>query len=280
MLSREEFAEIVSRALREDIGAGDLTSCSLIPKERQAVGRLTAKGDGILCGLPLFVEVFRQLDPRVRFRIRRREGTRVRSGEVGAEVRGNARAILAGERTALNFVQRLSGIATLTAEYVRAVRGTRAKIFDTRKTTPGLRALEKHAVRVGGGCNHRFGLFDGVLVKDNHRALLGGGLAAAVERIRRGNRAVEVEAASMEEVRGLAEAPVDIVLLDNFSGADLRSAVRLLRRRRPGTRIEVSGGMTIARARAAARAGVDRISVGRLTHSAPALDFSLEVAAP
>lgn len=276
MITRE-IAEIVSRALREDLGGGDLTSLHFIPASARATARLVAKQTGVLCGIEVAREVFRQAGRGLRFRVRIADGRGVRPGTCCAEIGGSARAILSAERTALNFVQRLSGIATLTSEFVRAVRGTGASICDTRKTTPGLRVLEKYAVRCGGGRNHRFGLFDAVMLKENHLALSTGDLKAVLRRVRKKAAFVSIEAQSWKDVERGERLPVDIVLLDNLPPPVMRRAVKRLRRSRPDLLIEASGGVTLANVRAVARTGVDRISVGRLTHSAPALDFSLDV---
>ncbi len=266
----------VSRALREDLGKGDITSREFLSPDRRAEGAIVAHAPGILCGTEVAREVFRQVDRRLQFRVRKKDGFKVRPGTVCATIRGRARSILSAERTALNFVQRLSGVATITRRFVDAVRGTRAKIYDTRKTTPGLRALEKYAVRCGGGENHRMGLYDVAMIKENHLALCGDGLEGKIRKLRR-RVPVILEAQNMREVRAAAELPVDIVLLDNFRPPALRRAVRLLRDLCPKVRIEASGGVTLRNLRAVARTGVDRISVGALTHSAPALDFSLDV---
>jgi nicotinate-nucleotide pyrophosphorylase (carboxylating) len=234
----------------------------------------------VLAGLPVARLAFLALDPAAEFQALVPEGAAVEPGMEVARVRGRARAILTAERVALNFVQRLSGVATLTARFVERVRGTGARILDTRKTTPGLRALEKYAVRKGGGENHRFGLFDLVLIKDNHiRAA--GGLSEAVRRARaqRTELAIEVEAQSLEQVEEAMAARVDRVLLDNFAPAELARALAIVRAAERPPRVEVSGGVNLDTVRAIAELGVDDISVGALTHSAPALDLSLEVVA-
>lgn len=276
----EAVEEAVRRALAEDLPWGDLTTEALIPPEWTARARLVARQAGVVAGLPVAERVFRALDPAVSFRARVAEGARVEPGEVLAEVEGRARALLAGERTALNFLQRLSGIATLTARFVEAVGGTGVRIVDTRKTAPGLRALEKYAVRVGGGHNHRHGLSDGVLIKDNHLALLrraGISLGEAVRRARARvphTVRVEVEVETLEELEEALQAGADLILLDNMPPDLLREAVRRARGRAV---LEASGGIRLETVRAAAEAGVDLISVGALTHSAPALDISLEM---
>ncbi len=262
--------------LKEDLGFGDLTVQVLGLGGREAQGVFLAKAQGVVAGLWVAERVFRLLDPGVRFRALVGEGEEVAPGARLAEVAGELGALLAGERLALNLLQRLSGIATLTRRYTEALAGTGARLLDTRKTTPGLRALEKYAVRVGGGGNHRLGLFDAVLIKDNHiRAL--GGVGEAVRRAK--ERAphylkVEVEVTSLEEVEEALSAGADILLLDNMDEATLREAVARAKGR---ALLEASGNMTLERARKAAELGVEYISVGALTHSAPALDISLEL---
>jgi nicotinate-nucleotide pyrophosphorylase (carboxylating) len=269
---------IVASALAEDIGRGDVTSDATIPPGTRAVGRLVARRNAVVAGLDVAREVFSQVRG-VSWRSRARGGDTVRSGRVVAEVRGRARSILAGERVALNFLQRLSGTATLTRAFVDAVKGTGAKILDTRKTTPGLRLLEKAAVRAGGGMNHRFRLDDAALIKDNHIAA-SGSIAAAVDELRRlrGPRfRIEIEAQSRSQALTFAELDIDVLMLDNMSPAGMRRLVGELRRIRPRLLIEASGGVTLKTVRAVAKTGVDWISVGALTHSAPAADFSLDL---
>ena len=265
--------------LREDLGQGDLTSLLVVPEDLEGEAVILAKEGGVLAGLWVAERVFALADPRTAFTPLVEEGARVAEGTEVARVRGPLRGILAGERLALNLLQRLSGIATLTRAYVEALAGTKAQILDTRKTTPGLRALEKYAVRVGGGRNHRYGLFDGILLKENH-VRAAGGVGEAVRRAKA--RAphylkVEVEVRSLEELEEALEAGADLILLDNFPLEALREAVRRVGGRVP---LEASGNMTLERAKAAAEAGVDYVSVGALTHSAKALDLSLLVVRP
>ncbi|BDG23919.1 carboxylating nicotinate-nucleotide diphosphorylase [Thermus thermophilus] len=265
--------------LREDLGQGDLTSLLVVPEDLEGEAVILAKEEGVLAGLWVAERVFALADPRTAFAPLVAEGARVAEGTEVARVRGPLRGILAGERLALNLLQRLSGIATLTRAYVEALAGTKAQILDTRKTTPGLRALEKYAVRVGGGRNHRYGLFDGILLKENH-VRAAGGVGEAVRRAKA--RAphylkVEVEVRDLAELEEALEAGADLILLDNFPLEALREAVRRVGGRVP---LEASGNMTLERARAAAEAGVDYISVGALTHSAKALDLSLLVVRP
>lgn len=269
---------VVRAALQEDIGGGDVTSNRVIPSNRKALALIVAKERGVLCGIEAAREAFRQVDKKLRFAVIAKDGTAVRAGQVCARITGSARSILTAERTALNLVQQLSGVATLTRKFVDEVQGTRARIYDTRKTVPGLRALQKLAVRCGGGENHRMGLHDGVLVKENHLALGGTPVGPILRQIRKSTgKPVEVEAQNWAEVERLSELPIDMILLDNFPLGLLRRAVRFLRRRRPRLILEASGGVNLRTVRAIAKTGVDRISVGALTHSAPAMDFSLDV---
>ena len=273
-----EILQIIRRALDEDIGPGDVTSQWTLPAELELEGKLLAKADGVVAGLAVAAAVFHLVDERVRFISLCQDGQRVRAGDVLAVVQGPARAVLGAERTALNFLQRMSGIATATRRYVDAVAGTRAVILDTRKTAPGLRVLDKWAVRLGGGQNHRFGLFDMVLIKDNHIAAAGG-ITQAVARVRAHNQAglpVEVEVKSLAELEeALAiQPPLDRIMLDNMDLETMRRAVEMTAGRVP---LEASGGVSLERVRAIAETGVDYISVGALTHSVTALDISLEV---
>jgi nicotinate-nucleotide pyrophosphorylase (carboxylating) len=278
-LSPLVIEDAVRRALEEDLGrAGDVTSTATIPAGTQARARLVARKPGALAGLACAAEAFRQLDAKIVSEARRRDGDRVAAGDVAAEISGDARAILAAERTALNFATHLSGIATLTADFVARVKHTRAKIVCTRKTIPGLRALEKYAVRCGGGMNHRFGLDDAILIKDNHIAVAGG-LAAALQAARASAGhlvKVEIEVdrlAQLEEVLNTGGA--DVVLLDNMDTKTMTQAVKMTRGK---LLLEASGGVRLDNVAAVAETGIDMISVGALTHSAPALDLSLDMA--
>ena len=280
----EAIRNIVKRALTEDMGDGDVTSLWTLPPGLVVRGVFVAKAPGVVAGLAVAQEVFRQVDERIVFTPLVADGTTVDPWGFGnpkgllAEVEGPAVAILSAERTALNFLQRMSGIATMTRRYVEAVQGTKAVILDTRKTVPGLRVLDKWAVRLGGGQNHRMGLYDMVLIKDNHIAAAGG-ITAAVQRVRAHNQRglpVEVEVktlAELDEALSL-EPPLDRIMLDNMSLDEMREAVRRTRGRVP---LEASGGVTLETVRAIAETGVDYISVGALTHSVQALDISLEV---
>jgi nicotinate-nucleotide pyrophosphorylase (carboxylating) len=266
------LGEIVSRALAEDVGDGDVTTAATVPEAGRALAVVTQKAPGVLFGLDAAEEAFRALDPGIVTERLAVEGEWREGGQV-LRVAGSARAILTAERTALNFLQRLSGVATLTARYVRAVEGTGARILDTRKTTPGLRALEKAAVAAGGGLNHRAGLYDAVLIKENHAALAGG-VGEAVRRAceRAPGLPIEVECRTMAEVDEALRAGAPRILLDNMSVEQLRAAVRRVGGR---AELEASGGVTLETVGAIAGTGVDFISVGALTHSAPALDLSL-----
>jgi nicotinate-nucleotide pyrophosphorylase (carboxylating) len=257
--------------LAEDVGEGDVTAESVVPADARLDAVLLLKEEGVVCGLEVVEAVFRELDAAVDFEPLARDGD-VAHGRV-AWVGGNARPLLTGERTALNLLGRLSGIATLTRRYVDAVDGTGAVILDTRKTTPGLRALEKLAVRAGGGTNHRLGLFDAVLIKDNHLRL-GGGVAESIRRARETGLPVEVECEALDDVRAALDAGADTILLDNMVPPQLREAVALVGGR---ARTEASGGVTLDTVREIAETGVDAISVGALTHSARSLDVSMEV---
>ena len=275
----------IAVALREDIGPGDITSKIFVSAHTRAAGQIVAREPAVIAGTKTAAEVFRRVDPGIKIRIVRHDGSAVVRGQAIIELRGSARAILSAERVALNFLQHLSGIATLTRKFVKASGKRRVQILDTRKTTPGLRVLEKAAVVAGGGANHRFGLFDMVLVKDNHLAAGPGlsGIARAIRRVRRRNSGVrvEVEADRLHQVRILLEMGVaDVILLDNMTTTEMRKAVAL--RDEMGGRVrrikfEASGGITLKNVRQVAATGVDYISVGALTHSAPAVNLSLDI---
>ena len=269
----------IAAALEEDIGDGDVTTDFFVPETLHATGRIVARENAVVAGTEAAVEAFRQVDPSTDTQIICRDRDNVVTGDVIIEVRGLARSILKAERVALNFLQRLCGIATFTRQFVDAVGNHAAKILDTRKTTPGLRALEKAAVVAGGGVNHRFGLYDMVLVKDNHLAALGG-LSGFGDRIRqlrqdRPNIRIEVEADDLEQVRAFVEVDgIDVILLDNMTPAQIREAVAL---RRNNIKFEASGGITLKNVRRVAATGVDYISIGALTNSARAIDIALEM---
>lgn len=280
MISEMLLESVVREALSEDLGSGDVTTSSIIPSAQKARGVALAKGAGVLAGVEVSAKVFRTTDPSCRIEIHKGDGSRLAEGDSIMEVVGLAAPMLMAERVALNFLQRMSGIATETARYVDAARGLKAKIIDTRKTTPGLRALEKYAVLVGGGFNHRFGLYDGVLVKDNHIALTRGLGLPLVESVRAlkakvpHTMRVEVEASDLAKVREALEAGADAILLDNMSADEIKAAVKLVGGR---AILEASGGITLENVRGIAETGVDLISVGAITHSAPSLDISLEI---
>jgi len=275
----EIVRKTVRTALAEDIGSGDVTSLAVVPETAIAAAVMRAREPLVVAGLDVAAAVFQELSNEVQLTMLATDGQRVEAGASLLRVVGPARAILAGERVALNFVQRMSGIATLTAQFVEAVRDTQAKITDTRKTTPGLRQLEKYAVRCGGGQNHRVGLFDMVLIKDNHIAVLKNEkpnpIAAAVQRARARypKLKVEVEADTLEQVQHALDAGADIILLDNMNMVQLRLAVQKAKGR---AKTEASGGITLANVRAVAETGVDYISIGALTHSARAVDIALD----
>jgi nicotinate-nucleotide pyrophosphorylase (carboxylating) len=263
--------ELIDAALAEDVGVGDVTTELLVPAD--AVGRavLTQKAPGVIAGMRVAEAVFHRVDPTLRWHAHVEEGVWRDDRGLVAEVAGASRSILTAERVALNFLQRLSGVATLTARYVREISGTGARILDTRKTTPGLRVLEKQAVLAGGGHNHRAGLFDASLVKENHSAM-SGGVGEATRRALTSSLPVEVECSTLDEVREALEAGAPRILLDNMANDELREAVALVAGR---AELEASGGVTLETVRGIAETGVDFISVGALTHSAPALDVSL-----
>ena len=269
----------IAAALKEDIGTGDITTEFFVPETLHASGRIIAREKAIVAGTEAAAEVFRQVDSGIDTQVIRGDGTEVVAGDVIIEVRGLARSILKAERVALNFLQRLCGIATLTRQFVDAVGNHSVKILDTRKTTPGLRALEKAAVVAGGGENHRFGLYDMVLVKDNHLATFEG-LSSLADRVRqlrqeRPNVRIEVEADDLEQVRAFVEIEgIDVILLDNMTTAQIREAVAL---REDEIKFEASGGITLKNINRIAATGVDYISVGSLTHAARAIDIGLEL---
>lgn len=276
-LPRHLITEAVRAALAEDLGlAGDLTSQAALPRDSVATATLSAREPGVIAGLPLAAEAFRQIGPGVSFEPQVADGAAVRKGDVVAQVSGNARQLLGAERVALNFLNHLSGIATLTRQFVEAVEGTRARICDTRKTTPGLRAFEKYAVRCGGGSNHRFALDDAILIKDNHIAVAGG-VAAAYRAARAfaGHLvAIEIEVTTLAELREALDAGAGIILLDNMDNDTLRKAVRLNKKRAV---LEASGGVTLRRVRSIAETGVDYISTSQITMGAKPLDLGLDV---
>ena len=279
-LSNEQLDSIIDLALAEDISHGDITSQGLIPPELQGKASILAKAKGIIAGGEVTKRVFLKVDPSLKVELLIEDGARVKPGDIVATIFGNVISILKAERVALNFLQRLSGIASLTAQFIAKTKGLKVKITDTRKTTPGLRLLEKYAVRIGGGQNHRFHLGDGILIKDNHLAALralGMNIKDIVARAKQNASQgvkVEVEATTIQEALDAAEAGADIIMLDNMSPDEMRRVVSLIP---SGVRTEASGGINLDNVGAAAMAGVDFISIGALTHSPKALDISLEL---
>jgi nicotinate-nucleotide pyrophosphorylase (carboxylating) len=275
-LRSAELQRLVRAALDEDQAFNDITTIATIVSDRRARATLVARGKGTVCGVPLALEAFRQLDPKSTIRVEREDGVRAEKGEPVLFVTGHARALLGAERVSLNFMQRLSGIATLTAKFVDLVKGTGAKILDTRKTTPGWRVLEKYAVRAGGGVNHRMDLATAVLIKDNHLAACDNDVTVAVKRAREmapPGTQIEVECENLEQLRAAIDAGAHIVLLDNMPLDQLREAVAVAKGK---VIVEASGGVNLSTVRAIAETGVDWISVGALTHSPPALDLALD----
>jgi len=276
---KPSIVDPIDAALREDIGAGDLTTDFFVPKNQQATARIVAHERATVAGTETAADVFRRVDSASEVTVLRKDGSELNPDELVIEVRGSARSILNAERVVLNFLQRLSGIATMTRKFVDAAANEHVKILDTRKTTPGLRILEKAAVVAGGGANHRFGLFDMVLLKDNHLAVNSGldSFAKAVRKFREAkpNVQIEVEADALEQVRAFLEIEgIDVILLDNMKPAQIREAIALGKNK---VKFEASGGVTLKNIRQIAATGVDYISIGALTHSARAIDFSLEL---
>ena len=284
ILSQKDWQAVVreaaARAVGEDVGPDDVTSRLMIPEGIRATGFLVAREPCVLAGMDVAEAVFREVDGELKWRAMAQDGEKILVGRKVAEVTGSARSVLTGERCTLNFIQQLSGIATLTAEYVRQTEGTVAKILDTRKTTPGLRALERQAVRLGGGTNHRTGLYDGILVKENHLALVS--LSDLSEILRKAGQdhpdlSIVVEADNCELAKKLLQLPIQRVLLDNMTLEQVGEIVAARKKLASQVQIEASGGVTLEKARDLARAGVDWISVGKLTHSAKSIDFSLDL---
>ncbi|HBA26843.1 MAG TPA: carboxylating nicotinate-nucleotide diphosphorylase [Nitrospinae bacterium] len=272
---------LIKLALAEDIGSGDITTDAIVSQNVKGEAYVVAKEDMVLSGIDVFKKVFQNVSGQwsvvsSQFKERYRDGEIVRSGKIIIEMSGNMRTLLTGERTALNFLQRMSGIATLTKKFVDSVKGFKAKIIDTRKTTPKLRILEKYAVRCGGGLNHRFGLYDGILIKDNH-IKAAGGIIKAVKRVRDNVphlMKIEVETKSLKEVKDALNCKVDVIMLDNMDIPTIKKAVKLIDKR---ALIEVSGGVNLKNVVQIASTGVDYISIGALTHSARAVDISMEM---
>lgn len=268
--------DLIKRSLEEDIGYGDITTLSVVPAEQISEGLFIAKTAGVIAGLEVARAVFRQLDPEIIFTRLIKDGDAVQSGETIAKVRGRSRALLTGERTALNFLQRLSGIASQTRQWVEIIKDSQASLLDTRKTTPGLRVLEKYAVAVGGARNHRFGLYDGVMIKDNHIIAAGGiQRAVALARARVPHTLkIEVEVENLDQLQVALTAKADIIMLDNMDPATMKAAVAIVKGR---ALLEASGGIKAANLLEVAQTGVDFISMGALTHSAFSLDISFDI---
>ena len=275
-LAPNDYLPLVMAALAEDIGGGDVTTLALVPEDSIATAVMTAREPLVMAGLDLALAAFEQVDERVEFNIEVLDGQEGGFGQALLRVQGPTRALLTAERTALNFVQRLAGVATLTAQFVEKIVGTQAQILDTRKTTPGWRVLEKYAVACGGGTNHRVGLYDQFMIKDNHLAVVGGDVAEAMRLAREASPElkIEVEADTVDQAQTAAVAGADIILLDNMNCDELREAIRRIDGR---ARIEASGGVTLEMVREIAETGVDFISVGALTHSASSVDIALDI---
>jgi nicotinate-nucleotide pyrophosphorylase (carboxylating) len=277
---KDYLDRLITLALDEDLGAaGDVTSLALVPPDAMGTGELVAKEQLIIAGLDAFARVFHHVDPEVTVEFLRRDGEEIKPKVVAAKVSGRLRSLLAGERTALNIVQRMAGIATLAQQAMTSVRGSKLKVLDTRKTPPGMRGLAKEAVRLGGAANHRFGLFDGVLIKDNHIAAVGGSIKEALRRAKANTPRlvkIEIEVTNLKQLVDAIEGGADVVMLDNMDDTMIRKAVEITAGRVP---LEVSGGVTLDRLPRLAKLGVDFVSMGALTHSARAMDLSLEISA-
>lgn len=271
----ESVILFIKRALEEDIGNGDITTKLLIPENSKSEAVFVAKEDFILAGIPFAELVYKILDPDIIFKTYFKEGSSIKKGNIIAKIKGNTHSILSGERVSLNILQRLSGIATLTRKYVEKIKDTKAKILDTRKTTPCMRYMEKYAVRIGGGRNHRFGLFDGVLIKDNHLKVIGN-IKEAIEKAKNAHQLLktEVEVKNLEEFKIALNSDVDVIMLDNMSLSDIKKAVKLNNKR---AKLEASGGINLDNIKEIAKTGVDYISIGAITHSARAVDISLKI---
>ncbi len=267
--------ETIRIAIYEDIGHGDITSLLIVPEYKKAKASIIAKEDLILAGVPFIKEVFNAIDPGVEIQIFFDEGSRVKKGDIIAKISGSARSLLAGERISLNILQRISGIATMTNQYVKKVNGLPVKIADTRKTIPGMRLMEKYGVRIGGGVNHRFGLYDGILIKDNH-IKVAGGVKRAIELAKKGHHLlkIEVEVKNLDELKEALDAGADVIMLDNMSITDMKKAVKIAKGK---AILEASGNVNLENIRSIAETGVDIISIGALTHSARAVDTSMKI---
>ncbi|MFN3872833.1 MAG: carboxylating nicotinate-nucleotide diphosphorylase [Ignavibacterium sp.] len=279
MKRSEQIKKIINLALSEDIGKGDITSLATIGSKQKAIGKFLVKDNGIIAGLSIAKQVMKSVEKKITFKVLIEDGSEVKSGDIVAEVSGNARSILSAERTALNFIQRMSGIATGASIYAKAVLHTKAKVIDTRKTAPGLRLIDKMAVKIGGCDNHRFGLYDMFLIKDNHIEVAGS-ITKAVDACRKFMRKkkkkflIEVETKNLAEVQEALNCKADIIMLDNFEIEEMKKAVQLIN---GNCKVEASGGVNLSTIKSIAETGVDYISVGGLTHSVKALDISLEI---
>jgi nicotinate-nucleotide pyrophosphorylase (carboxylating) len=274
-----DIEKILLNALVEDIGPGDITTSSIVPEDHESKGVFVSKDEFILAGMPFVERTFSLIDQDIRFSPRRKDGSRIKKGDILATLRGRTRSLLMAERVALNILQRLSGIATQTNRFVERVKDMSVKIVDTRKTVPGIRALDKYAVRVGGGYNHRYGLYDGVLIKDNH-IVAAGGIKNAIRLARSKVHhllKIEVEAKNIAEVKEAIKAGADIIMLDNMSVREIKRAVELIRKEASSIIIEISGGVGPENICSIAKTGVDLISVGSITHSVTAPDISMEI---
>ncbi len=281
--SKIVLKSLVKQTLKEDIGKGDITTNSLIPKNQKIKAGIFSREAAVVCGVEVVKQVFKELDGRAKFKTYHQDASRVKANQAIIEIYANARAILSGERVALNFLSHLSGIATATAKFVSLTKHSKAKILDTRKTLPGMRTLEKYAVKCGGGVNHRLGLWDMVLIKDNHKEILGKNLKLDElinkAKFKNKNKKIEIEVEDLKEFREALKASPDIIMLDNMALAQIKKAVKLLAAIKKGFRpkVEVSGNVSLEKIRQFAKAGVDFISVGSLTHSVKAIDMSLEI---
>lgn len=274
MISSNSINLLISLALTEDIGKGDITTNTLIPPNQKTQTHIIAKQQGVIAGLPLISTIYRYLNKNIKVTLKVKDGAKVKDGQVVAIVKGSAHQILTGERTVLNFLGRLSGIATLTNQYVQKVKKYGVTILDTRKTIPGWRELDKYAVRMGGGTNHRMGLYDAILIKNNHLAILGG---INNINLRRLNIPLEIEARSLNEFRTILDLRPDIIMLDNMKPTEIKKGVQLRNKLNPKVKLEVSGGINLKNIQQFASTGVDYISIGALTHSAPVLDIAMRV---
>lgn len=274
-MTNELLKETIRLALLEDIGHGDVTSSLVVPDANKSKAQIIAKEDFLLAGIPFVKEVFAYIDPEVEMKIFFDEGSDIKKGDIIAEISGNSRSLLVGERVALNILQRISGIATMTKAYVDRVLGLPVKIADTRKTTPGMRFMEKYGVKIGGGANHRFGLYDGILIKDNH-IKIAGSVKKAVGLAKKGQHLlkIEVEVKNLDELKEALDAGADVIMLDNMSIHDMKTAVKIAKGR---AILEASGNISLNNVRSVAETGVDIISIGALTHSARAVDISMKM---